>query len=279
MQDVMSQYVPEAIAGIWSPRMRIEIQRMLWSTIYCAQGDVGVHECDEAIIEAMSRATADIDLESIRRREQTTRHDLKASLEEFLHVAAVPEVLHLGCTSADIVDNVSLIQMAMSCNVLGQLTGNELLLAWQAWLPFRGITGPMGTGQDQLDLMGGDQGKYQAFQQMMAGSFGFQTLMISTGQVYHRSVDLMYASNLMLLANDHRATHLLASGYLQMIAGYSGDQWNEGDVSTSVVRRVALPGVTFAAAAAVHGALHEEAKRATEEASPGSTTTRHDGYI
>ncbi|MEX2422177.1 MAG: adenylosuccinate lyase [Actinomycetota bacterium] len=34
--------------------------------------------------------------------------------------------------------------------------------------------------------------------------------------------------------------HVLG-GYLTMVAGLSGDQWNEGDVSCSVVRRVALP--------------------------------------
>nr|MBA2559638.1 adenylosuccinate lyase [Propionibacteriales bacterium] len=36
-------------------------------------------------------------------------------------------------------------------------------------------------------------------------------------------------------------------GYLSMVAELTGDQWNEGDVSCSVVRRVALPGAFFAA--------------------------------
>lgn len=35
-------------------------------------------------------------------------------------------------------------------------------------------------------------------------------------------------------------------GHLVMVAGLAGDQWNEGDVSCSVVRRVALPGAFFA---------------------------------
>jgi adenylosuccinate lyase len=39
--------------------------------------------------------------------------------------------------------------------------------------------------------------------------------------------------------------HVLA-GFLHMTVGLSGDQWNEGDVSCSVVRRVALPGAFFA---------------------------------
>jgi adenylosuccinate lyase len=35
-------------------------------------------------------------------------------------------------------------------------------------------------------------------------------------------------------------------GYLSMVGELSGNQWNEGDVSCSVVRRVALPGAFFA---------------------------------
>jgi adenylosuccinate lyase len=35
-------------------------------------------------------------------------------------------------------------------------------------------------------------------------------------------------------------------GYLSMIGELAGDQWNEGDVSDSVVRRVALPDAFFA---------------------------------
>jgi adenylosuccinate lyase len=35
-------------------------------------------------------------------------------------------------------------------------------------------------------------------------------------------------------------------GYLSMVGELAGDQWNEGDVSCSVVRRVALPDAFFA---------------------------------
>lgn len=38
----------------------------------------------------------------------------------------------------------------------------------------------------------------------------------------------------------------VVSGFLNMTVGLAGDQWNEGDVSCSVVRRVALPGAFFA---------------------------------
>ena len=39
--------------------------------------------------------------------------------------------------------------------------------------------------------------------------------------------------------------HLVLNGFLNMAAGLAGDQWNEGDVSCSVVRRVALPNAFF----------------------------------
>ncbi|HVN87335.1 MAG TPA: adenylosuccinate lyase [Candidatus Binatia bacterium] len=41
--------------------------------------------------------------------------------------------------------------------------------------------------------------------------------------------------------------HVVLRGYLNMVMGLAGDQWNEGDVSCSVVRRVALPGAMMAA--------------------------------
>jgi len=40
--------------------------------------------------------------------------------------------------------------------------------------------------------------------------------------------------------------HVILKGYLAMAAGLAGDQWNEGDVSCSVVRRVMLPDSFYA---------------------------------
>lgn len=42
------------------------------------------------------------------------------------------------------------------------------------------------------------------------------------------------------------ALRTLLTGYLAMVASLAGEQWNEGDVSCSVVRRVALPDAFFA---------------------------------
>jgi adenylosuccinate lyase len=40
--------------------------------------------------------------------------------------------------------------------------------------------------------------------------------------------------------------HVILKGYLTMAAGLAGDQWNEGDVSCSVVRRIMLPDAFYA---------------------------------
>jgi adenylosuccinate lyase len=40
---------------------------------------------------------------------------------------------------------------------------------------------------------------------------------------------------------------VILNGHLAMAAGLAGEQWNEGDVSCSVVRRVLLPDACFAA--------------------------------
>jgi adenylosuccinate lyase len=48
----------------------------------------------------------------------------------------------------------------------------------------------------------------------------------------------------------------IVAGYLTMVAGLAGDQWNEGDVSCSVVRRVALPDAFFAIDGLLETFLH-----------------------
>lgn len=49
---------------------------------------------------------------------------------------------------------------------------------------------------------------------------------------------------------------VILSGYLTMVGGLAGDQWNEGDVSCSVVRRVALPDAFFAIDGLLETFLH-----------------------
>jgi len=171
---------------------------------------------------------------------------------------------------------------------------NELLVAYErieellGRYPLRGIKGPVGTSQDMLDLLGGDAGKLDELERRVADHLGFAHVLVSTGQVYPRSLDLdvvaalaqvaaapsNLATTIRLMAGHELVTEgfqaeqvgssamphkmntrscervnglaVIIRGYVSMIGELAGDQWNEGDVSCSVVRRVALPDAFFA---------------------------------
>jgi len=171
---------------------------------------------------------------------------------------------------------------------------NELLVAYErieellGRYPLRGIKGPVGTSQDMLDLLGGDAGKLDELERRIADHLGFAHVLVSTGQVYPRSLDLdvvaalaqvaaapsNLATTIRLMAGHELVTEgfqagqvgssamphkmntrscervnglaVIIRGYVSMIGELAGDQWNEGDVSCSVVRRVALPDAFFA---------------------------------
>lgn len=192
-----------------------------------------------------------------------------------------------------------LVIVGRSHNVPAQLTtfgkrlatvATELLFALErldsliSRLPLRGLRGPVGTGQDLLDLVGDDADLVES---EVAQGLGFDRILPSTGQIYPRSIDFEVISTLVQLAsapsNFATLTRLMSGqglmsegfkegqvgssamphkinarsseringlsvvlkGYLSMVSEISGNQWNEGDVSCSVVRRVALPDAFF----------------------------------
>ncbi len=98
----------------------------------------------------------------------------------------------------------ALVMAGRSHNVAAQATtlgkrfasaADELLLALTRLrelidrYPLRGIKGPMGTAQDMLDLLGGDEDKLARLEQGVAGHLGFPHVFTSVGQVYPRSLD------------------------------------------------------------------------------------------
>jgi adenylosuccinate lyase len=213
-------------------------------------------------------------------------------------------------------EHQSLVVAGRSHNVAAQATtlgkrfasvAEEMLLALErlenllARYPLRGIKGPVGTAQDQLDLLsdaggtGGSGGSGDAasalaeLEHRVAQHLGFERVLTSVGQVYPRSLDFDVVSTLVqvvagpsnlattvrLMAGNELVTEgfrpgqvgssamphkmntrscervnglaVVLRGHLSMVGELAGDQWNEGDVSCSVVRRVALPGAFYAA--------------------------------
>jgi len=197
----------------------------------------------------------------------------------------------------------ALVMAGRSHNVAAQATtlgkrfasaGDEMLLAIErvenllSRYPLRGIKGPMGTSQDMLDLMGGDENKLAALETDIADHLGFARVFNSVGQIYPRTLDFdavsalvelgaapsSLATTIRLMAGNETVTEgfkegqvgssamphkmnarscervgglqVILRGYLTMVADLAGQQWNEGDVFCSVVRRVALPDAFFA---------------------------------
>ena len=197
----------------------------------------------------------------------------------------------------------SLVMAGRSHNVAAQATtlgkrfasaADELLVALNRLdgllerYPLRGVKGPVGTAQDMLDLLGGDDAKLAELEARVAEHLGFTHTLTSVGQVYPRSLDYDVVSALVqlaaapsslaktirLMAGNELVTEgfqpgqvgssamphkmntrsaervngfaVILRGYASMAGELAGDQWNEGDVSCSVVRRVALPDAFFA---------------------------------
>ena len=328
MQNVLaSRYASRPMADLWSPETKVVLERELWMAVLEAQRELGV-DIPEGVVEDHRAVVDQVDLDSIRERERTTRHDVKARIEEFCALAG-HEHIHKGMTSRDLTENVEqlqvrrgldlvldrvvaalarlgrlaaehgdLVMVGRSHNVAAQATtlgkrfataADELLIAHRrlsdllATYPLRGLKGPVGTQQDQLDLFEGDTGKVESLEKLVAEHLGFAHVLDSVGQVYPRSLDFDVVSALVqtsggpsnlartirLMAGHELATEgfrpgqvgssamphkmnarscervnglaLVLRGHLAMVAGLVGDQWNEGDVSCSVVRRVALP--------------------------------------
>jgi len=199
-------------------------------------------------------------------------------------------------------EHAPLVMVGRSHNVAAQATtlgkrfanaGEELLQAYHrvddllARYPLRGIKGPVGTQQDQLDLLG-DPDRVDALERAVLAHLGFTAALTNVGQVYPRSLDFDVVAALVqatagpaslvttirLMAGHELVTEgfapgqvgssamphkmntrsservnglaVVVRGYLSMVSELAGDQWNEGDVSCSVVRRVALPGAFLA---------------------------------
>ena len=83
---------------------------------------------------------------------------------------------------------------------------DELLIAFDrledliARYPLRGIKGPVGTSQDMLDLLNGDEAKLAELEKRIAAHLGFEKVLTSVGQIYPRSLDHDVTSALVQLA-------------------------------------------------------------------------------
>jgi adenylosuccinate lyase len=104
-----ARYASGPMVELWSPEGKVVLERRLWIGVLRAQAELGV-EVPEGAIDAYEAVAEQVDLASIAERERTTRHDVKARIEEFCALAG-HEVIHLGMTSRDLTENVEQLQV------------------------------------------------------------------------------------------------------------------------------------------------------------------------
>ena len=111
-----TRYASAEMAELWSPAAKVVLERRLWLAVLQAQRDLGVEVPAEAI-DAYEAVLEEVDLASIARRERTTRHDVKARIEEFAELAG-HEHIHKGMTSRDLTENVEQLQVRRGLELL-----------------------------------------------------------------------------------------------------------------------------------------------------------------
>jgi adenylosuccinate lyase len=110
------RYASSAMRKIWSREEKIRIERKLWISMMKAQSTHGLGISSEDI-SRYERFLDSIDLASIDRRERELRHDVKARIEEFNALTGL-QLIHLGMTSRDLTENVEMVQVRHSLQLI-----------------------------------------------------------------------------------------------------------------------------------------------------------------
>ncbi len=227
----------EQVAEVWSDEWMVKTERELWITVMRAQFAINHSLVNPDNIIRSMNAVNDVNLDRIRDRERVTKHDLKARLEEFCYLSGHQQI-HLGMTSADVVENLYQIRQKICLEILG--------LQFPANIPMRGIRGAVGSDVDQLELLG-DRVDVEMLSQNVAYRWGFYKVGNAVGQTMPRSYDYQIASMVYADLEFSPWRHVVA-GMLSILTDQQ--PWLEGDVATSCIRRYAWPHLFYYAARA-----------------------------
>lgn len=108
---LVARNASEAMCRLFGARTRILTWRRLWIALAEAERTAGLKITAKQIAD-LKRAVDDIDFKAAARYEKKLRHDVMAHLHAFADKApSARGILHLGATSAFIVDNADLIIM------------------------------------------------------------------------------------------------------------------------------------------------------------------------
>lgn len=116
---LIERYASDEMAGLFSARTRIRTWRRIWIALAQAQHELGIGGVTAEQVEDLERSADDIDFARAAELERELRHDVMAHVRAFGEVApAGGPILHLGATSAFVVDNGDLLVMRDALRVV-----------------------------------------------------------------------------------------------------------------------------------------------------------------
>ena len=107
---------------IWSPRHKFTTWRKIWLAVAQAQQACGLDITDGQINEMKAALeVTDEDMDNAAKYERDLRHDVMAHVHAFAdRCPSAKGIIHLGCTSQDVVCNGDLMQIAQACQLIHQ---------------------------------------------------------------------------------------------------------------------------------------------------------------
>jgi adenylosuccinate lyase len=104
---------------VWSDQFKVQTYRKIWTKLAKAQKAAGVKIITDKAILSMESAIHEYNPQRIEELEAVTQHDIQANIQAFGELAPeARDIIHLGCTSAFVVDNYYLIAMRKSLEVI-----------------------------------------------------------------------------------------------------------------------------------------------------------------
>ena len=111
-----SRYASPEMIGNFSDEAKIFMERGLWIEIMLKQAELGL-DIPASAINDYIEVQPQIDIESMRRREEVSGHDVNSRIEEFNDLAG-HQYIQWGMTSRDLTENVEQFQILQGLEII-----------------------------------------------------------------------------------------------------------------------------------------------------------------
>ncbi|MEM7175509.1 MAG: adenylosuccinate lyase [Chlamydiota bacterium] len=112
------RYASSEMKTLFSPQYKYQTWRRLWIALAEAEQELGIAISDAQIAELKAHLD-DIDFAAVRRYEKLNRHEVMAHIQAYGDLCPLAKgIIHLGATSAYVMDNADLIQMKAALRLI-----------------------------------------------------------------------------------------------------------------------------------------------------------------